>query len=174
MQNPAIQAAIAKGTTRVRTKFRVDAEKVLRQLITALSLNPLVFFDVDEKGRLKQRNPANVPAQYWKCVNKLTVTKRTFKGVTEETLKIELMNKDNMMALAMRHLGIHEPPKDPDDPTADKKPDIGIMINLLQQVAGPNANVIDASVMQAMQQKLLTESKKPTEERSDGSREAER
>lgn len=147
MANRLGSRAISAGDVRVCKEFRIDGERVLRQLMCALTINPIVFFRLNKNGIAGLKDPRKVPAAAMRCVSKFKFRTRHFKdGSCESTGEIELMSKDQMMALAMRHLGLLTPAEN-DDPEMKQRLDMASVITLLQEARQRPSNILDLNAM---------------------------
>lgn len=145
IKQPVISAAIGKAIADRARKVELAAEDVLIHLKNALFLNILDLFNKNEDGSYSLKDFEEIPADIGRCISKLKSRTRYDKdgGRTVE-VDVELMSKDTMMGLAMKHLNLlGEREEEIKTHEVDKE----ILIHMLETVEG-RSNIIDARVIE--------------------------
>lgn len=132
-----------------KTRLQKTADDVMNHLWTALFLDPQKVFEKVGNGTYRVRDLEEIPEPIRCCITKLkykTKTATTDDGtvVLDAYFEVELMSKDLMQQLAMKHMCLLNE-KGPTEFTSDNV--AGLIASLLQQVEGRN-NVVDGRVIE--------------------------
>ena len=134
-----------------RSKIQLEADDVLIHLRNALFLDPLDLFRVVDGG-FEIKPIDEIPLDARRCISKLKHrTRYTKDGDKIVEVELDLMSKDNMMSLAMKHLGLLDRPEEEQREVGNEQ----IVAYLLEQVENKD-NIIDAQVIE---QKVITDGK---------------
>ena len=96
-------AAIGKILQARIDRSEITADQVLKHLVNALYLDPLECFN--NNGTLKEL--CLIPEDVRRCIKKLRAKSFTDdEGCVITTVEIDFIDKDNCMALVMRHMGM--------------------------------------------------------------------
>ena len=108
MAKPEIRAAIGVAIRERIENYKLEAGVVLKHLATALSLDPLELFERDESGSFRVKSLEDIPVEIRRCITKIKAKTVTTDEGTVTYLEVDLMNKNDLMNLAMKHLGLME------------------------------------------------------------------
>lgn len=112
LNNPLVNAVIGKALQERLEGCKLEATQVLKHLAAALYLDPLELFEKlpGNDGVYQIRDLESVPVHVRRCITKFKCKSKTYvvndEEITESYVEVELMSKDAMMALAMKHLGL--------------------------------------------------------------------
>lgn len=112
LKNPLVAATIGKALSERLAGCELKATEVLKHLAAALFLDPLELFEKSpgNNGVYQIKDLEKVPAFVRRCITKFKCKSKTYEvngeEITESYVEVELMSKDAMMALAMKHLGL--------------------------------------------------------------------
>lgn len=119
MRRPSVANALGKEQRRRLERLELKADEVLNMLATALFFNPLSLFDVDESGNWIIRDLKEIPDEIGRCISFIKAKTKEFidedGNVHKETVfEIRFLNKEKLLELSMKHLGLTNESKVPD------------------------------------------------------------
>lgn len=145
IQHPVISAAIGKAIADRARRVELQADDVLIHLKNALFLNVLDLFNKNEDGSYSLKDFEEIPVEVGRCINKLkSRTRYTKEGDRIVEVDVELMSKDTMMNLAMKHLNLLG---EREEEVKTHEVDREILIHMLETVEA-RSNIIDARVIE--------------------------
>lgn len=143
---PVIRAMIGKALQERIERTQLRADDVLEMLTTALFLDPAELFSVTGDGVILVKSLDEIPQKLRRCITRLKCrTRYDKKGEAQESLmEVELMSKDTMLQLAMKHLGLGGTEK------VDVQIQGNVVLELLQAAEQERrATVIDTKFIEA-------------------------
>ena len=108
ISRPRVRSYLGSMLKERLKKSDLSTDRVLRHITTALSLDPLDLFEPTPDGSALQLRPLeDVPEEVRLCIKKLkSRTRYTNDGDVEVHNEIEFCDKDKILELAMKYLGM--------------------------------------------------------------------
>jgi hypothetical protein len=107
IHNKTIAAIIGKSVRERLERVQLNGDNVLEHVTTALFLDPMELFESVGGGVFTVRNLDEIPLPIRRCITKLKCrTRVSLEGDTEACIEIELMSKDALVPIVMKHLGL--------------------------------------------------------------------
>ncbi len=107
ISRPHVQEAIRLAMLERNARAGVTAERVLRDIDTAATLDPAFIFE--DSGSLRVRRISDIPAELRRCITSIKVSKKNLTagdGVTDEILEVKFIDKAKMLELLAKHTGL--------------------------------------------------------------------
>lgn len=108
LAKPCVAAAVAAGRRELRRRLRVDAGRVLRQLMAVAFADPVDAVEYDEEsGRERVRPVRDMPADHRLAIKSMKRTVRRAAGGAEvETVEVRYADRLAALDKLARHLGL--------------------------------------------------------------------
>lgn len=111
LAKPHIQRALGKILNQRISESRLEARRVLQELVYLALRDPIDL--CDENGKICVDDLRKVPERIRRCIDSLKVkqTKDPETGEVSQTIELKLTSKHAAVELAMKHLGLLAPEK---------------------------------------------------------------
>jgi len=145
LKNPIVQLHVGKALSERIKRIEFTAEEVIRHIATALFLDPMELFQVEEDGKYRPRELHEIPPEIRRCIKKHKI-KSVYNddgqviGLSHE---YEFMDKDVMLGLALKHFGLAGTNDKALNGDSEALQTMKLLSNLLTQVEQGKNNVID-------------------------------
>ena len=144
INDPRVRKAVGKALAKRLERIEITGEEVLEHLRQALFLDPLDLFEPVGNGNYVIRDLQDIPIEVRRCITKMK-TKQVKRGNKTETyIEVELMNKDQALQAAMKHLGLVEP----DQTNVNVNVAAIDLRGLLDEIESNRDNVVDGKVIE--------------------------
>lgn len=150
LRKPHIQEVIATAIEERSKQCDLEKSKVLKHLCNALYLDPIDIFENPSPGVWKTRDLRDIPEQVRRCITSIKVKSKNRMDsegneITESWVEVTLMDKNQCLSMAMKHLGLIEP-----DPRININVQGDLLVKLLGQAAEESGNVVDGNVIRRL------------------------
>jgi hypothetical protein len=145
LKHPLVCKAIGKAIYDRIQRTELTADAVLDHLRAALFLDPVEFFEPGANGYLV-RDLSKIPPEIRRCIKKFKIkATENPDGTTTTQIEVETMDKDSILPLAMKHLGLVD-----ERFKVDHGFDLSrVLPALLEQMESQDDGVVDDSVIEA-------------------------
>jgi hypothetical protein len=152
MTKPVILTELGKQLRDRLKRIELTQDDVLDHLRVALYMDPLEFLTEGENpGTYLVKDLKSVPVQYRRCITKFRMRNKYSRdgSLIGTELELELMSKDALLVLALKHLGVIDVKG---NLNVNVDVDSNVIMELLKRVESSN-NVIDVVPQPAIEEK---------------------
>lgn len=151
LNNEIVARIIGKRLHDRLERLELTADEVITQLTTVLRFDPLVLYNLGPGGILTIKDLSLVPESMRRCITKMKPRKKIYRDrsgneTIEYSVDIEFMDKNNALALAMKHFGLIVDNKSMK--IGLEADTAGLLGSLLTDLENKGSNIIDAQVIE--------------------------